>query len=513
MMPLQIKEIIKAIGGDLISANPPPEVRGISTDTRTLLRGDLFIALKGEKFDGHTFIEEALKKGAVGAIVSEVRSQKSEDRRQRTENRNRVVIKVKDTLKALGDIAKIYRKKFSKIKVIAVTGSNGKTTTKEMLGYVLSKRFNVLKAKASFNNFVGVPLTLLEIRKDTQVVILEMETNLLGGIRKLANVAKPWVGIVTNISDTHLQFLKTRESVFKEKTELIESLPSCGIAVLNADDPYVVKMKGLAEGRRVITFGIKNKSDFRASCIEIKDKHLEFILNPALSATQRRFVVRKGGVNGQYKVRLNTIFYGNVYNALAAVATAHLVFGLNLEAVVARLEEFRFPPMRMELIRLKDMKIINDCYNANPQSMREALLTLKGIQTYGRKIAVLGDMLELGQNSADFHYQIGKLCGACQIDILITVGNLACHVRRGAEEAGILKENIFTPLDSKRLTGFTLDNTQSTAQLLSNILKPKDVILIKGSRKMRMEEVVERLMAKFQSGKLKEGHYDLKRIN
>jgi len=465
-----IKEIIKATRGDLITGSLDLKVGGISTDTRTLFKGDLFIALKGEKFDGHCFLEEALKKGAVGAVISEkVKSEK-------------ITIKVKDTLQALGDIAKIHREKFSKIKVIAVTGSNGKTTTKEMLGFCLSKRFNVLKAKASFNNFVGVPLTLLEVKKDTRIVILEMETNILGGIRRLADVAKPSVGIVTNIGDTHLQFLKTRENVFKEKAELIKSLPDKGIAVLNSDDPYIVKMKELAKGRRVITFGIKNKSDdFRASHIKIKDMRLEFILND------------------QYKIRLNTILCANVYNALSTVAATHSVFGLNLKAVAAYLEEFRFPPMRMELVRLKDIEIINDCYNANPQSMREALLTFKnihpvrntkssrrgnkisnGVNTSGRRIAVLGDMLELGQNSADFHYQLGKLCGTCQIDILVTVGNLAQHIANGAKEAGMLKKNILN-----------FDDTRDAAHVLSNILKPKDVILIKGSRKMDMGKIVE----------------------
>ena len=490
------------------------KVRGISTDTRTLISEDLFIALKGEKFDGHAFLEEALKKGAIGAIVSKninpalswcqesLRCKKGRDK-------NKIIIKVKDTLKALGDIAKIYRERFD-IPVVAISGSNGKTTTKEMLSYILSKEFNTVKAKASFNNFVGVPLTLLEIKKDTEVVVLEMETNLLGGIKRLCEIAKPSVGIVTNISDTHLQFLKTRENVFKEKAELIESLPSSGIAVLNSDEPYVAKMRELVKGRRVITFGIKNKSDFRASHIKIKDTYLEFILNPVRNTKASRTDNKiSNGVNDRYRVKLNTLFYGNIYNTLAVVAAAHSVFGLNLETVIAILEEFRFLPMRMELIRLKDIhpvrnkmpeatapdtkcqgisngvKIINDCYNANPQSMREALLTLKNIHPSGRRIAILGDMLELGQNSADFHYQLGKLCAVSKIDILITMGEFARYVAKGAKEAGILKENIFT-----------FDDTRDTAAALSNTLKPKDVILIKGSRKMRMEEIVDTLCQK-----------------
>lgn len=246
-------------------------------------------------------------------------------------------------------------------------------------------------------------------------------------------------------------------------------------------------MKELAKKKRVITFGIKNKSDFCASHIKIEDTHLEFVLND------------------RYKVRLNTIFYKNIYNTLAAVAVSCSVFGLNLEKVIVHLRNFRFSPMRMELKKVKNIKIINDCYNANPQSMKEALLTLKNIQTPGRRIAVLGDMLELGKKTLDFHYQLGKLCAIYQIDILVTVGNFARNISDGAKEVDIRKKNISTPLEiyslpprkAKSLTGIIFDNIQKTAEILSNILKPKDVILIKGSRKMEMEKIIDILaMAK-----------------
>ncbi len=488
MIPLQIKEIIKSIGGDLILSTPLLKVGGISTDTRTLLEGDLFIALKGENFDGNSFLKEAFKKGAAGAIVS--KKFKIQDSRFK----DKIIIKTEDTLKALENIAKLYRKKFN-VPVVAVTGSNGKTTTKEMLSYILSGELKTVKSKASFNNFIGVPLSLLEIKKDTQVVILEMETNVLGGIRRLCEIARPSTGIVTNIGDTHLESLKTKEAVFKEKSELIEYLPSEGTAVLNFDDPYAARMKELAKTKRVIAFGIENKANFWASEIK-RGAFIEFTLNSVGCGLSK-------GVNVNYKVRLNTIFSKNVYNALAAIAVSHLVFNLSLETVIAKLREFRFPPMRMETIDFsakgrfasgeKDVKIINDSYNANPQSMQEALWTLKninpvrgklsnGVNTSGRKIAVLGDMLELGEKTLDFHYRTGKLCAACQIDILITVGNLARHIAKGAKDAGIAKENIFT-----------FDDIQETTEMLSQILKPKDVILIKGSRRVKMEEILNML--------------------
>jgi len=468
MVPLKIKEIIKATGGNLISGNPLLKVWNISTDTRTLLKGDLFIALKGENFDGHAFLEEAFEKGAIGAVVSKGCKIES------AKIKNKIIIKVEDTLKALGDIAKTYREKFS-IPVIAVTGSNGKTTTKEMLAYILSMRFSTLKARASFNNFIGLPLTLLEIKSGTQVVILEMETNLIGGTRRLCEIAHPKIGIVTNIGNTHLEYLKTKEGVYNEKLELIESLPVDGVAILNFDDPFVARMKEFARTKIIVSFGIENKSHFSASNIKIKDTFLEFILND------------------NYKVRLNTISKSNVYNALAAIAVAHLVFGLNLRQVITNLRGLRFPPMRMELINFsskgkfnstikEDIKIINDSYNANPQSMQEALFTLKNINTSGRKIAVLGSMLELGKRTLDFHYRIGRLCASCQTNILVTVGELASHIADGARESGMPEENIYV-----------CDNIQKTINILSDILRPKDVILIKGSRSTKMERLIDAL--------------------
>ncbi|WP_082853770.1 UDP-N-acetylmuramoyl-tripeptide--D-alanyl-D-alanine ligase [Kosmotoga sp. DU53] len=295
MEPISLSKIIEATGGTLLSGTPDVEIFGISTDTRTIHKGDLFVALEGERFDGHYFIDEAFKKGAIGAIVS-----------REVESKN-IIIKVRDTLKTLGDIAKIYREEFD-IPVIAVTGSNGKTTTKEMLGYILTREFKTVKAKGSYNNFVGVPLTLLEMDRHTQLAVLEMETNLLGGIKRLCEIAKPSVGVVTNIGDTHLQFLKTREGVYQEKSELVESLPEDGVAVLNADDPYVLKMKEISRTKRIVTFGVENKSEFSASNIRVGDTFLEFTLN------------------NNYRVKLNTISYCNVYNGLAAIAVSHCGF-------------------------------------------------------------------------------------------------------------------------------------------------------------------------------------------
>lgn len=460
MEPINLFQIVEATKGSLISNTPDIKISGVSIDSRTVSPGDLFIALKGENFNGHSFLAEAFRKGEVCAVISE---NINTALLERMASENKAVVKVADTLTALGDIAKIYKKKFD-LPAVAITGSNGKTTTKKILSRILSKEFKTVSAKASFNNFVGVPLTLLEIKKDTEVVVLEMETNISGGIKRLCEIAHPSIGVVTNIGDTHLQSLKTKESVYREKLELVESLPVDGVAVLNSDDSYAVKMKESTKARRIITFGIKNRAEFSACRIRIKDRYLEFILND------------------RHSVRLNSIFYSNIYNAMAAIAVLHSVFGLSLEMIIDGLSESTFPHMRMELVNFKDGMIINDCYNANPQSMKGALLTLGNINVPARKVAVLGDMLELGDKAADFHRQIGRLCAACKIDILITVGALAEYAAEGARKSGMSEADIFS-----------LESNGKTGKNILGILKPADTILIKGSRGMRMERIVEYL--------------------
>lgn len=464
-MPLQIKDILNATGGELIAGSPDVEITGFSTDSRTISPGNLFIALQGEKHDGYSFLGEALGKGAAGAVISKRLQKKN------TVTKSEIVIRVKDTLRGLGDIAKVYREEFSKAAAIAVTGSNGKTTTKEILRWLLSEEFNVVASKASFNNFVGVPLTLFEINKNTNAVVLEMETNMLGGIRRLCEIARPAFGIVTNIGDTHLEHLETKEEVYKEKAELIESLPHDGFAVLNYDDPYAVRMKELGS-KKVISYGIQNKADFTASEI------ISSIQLRTVSGIQDAFLAFT--LNKKYKIRLNTIFYKNIYNALAAIVISNYAFGMNMKTINARLRDFRFPPMRMEVIISDEIGVINDSYNANPQSMSEALLTLNKLRIYGRRIAVLGDMYELGEKSSAFHLQIGRLCATLKVDILITVGSSACFIAKGAEEAGISKKSIFV----------CDNNLEAVADLLSNLLRPKDIVLVKGSRKMKLEELV-----------------------
>lgn len=468
MIPLQIEDILNSTGGELIAGTLDGAITDISLDSRTISPGNLFVALQGEKHDGNSFFREALAKGAAGAIISR------QPQRADEVAKGSFVIKVNDTLRALGDIAQSYRDKVSKTEAIAVSGSNGKTTTKEILCWLLAEKFTIVGSKASFNNYIGVPLTLFEISNHTNVVVLEMETNMIGGIKRLCEIARPSCGIVTNVGDTHLEHLKTKEAVYRERAELIESLPIDGFAVLNHDDPYVVRMKELGS-KKVISYGIQNTADFTASGI-MSSMHVR-----AVSGIQNAFL--EFTLNKKYKIRLNTIFYKNVYNALAAIAVSISVFKLDMETIIARLRDFRFPPMRMEVLFSDEIAVINDAYNANPQSMREALLTLKKLRMYGRRIAVLGDMHELGENSSVFHFRIGRLCAALRVDILITIGSSASFIAEGAKEAGMSPKNIFI-FD---------DNLKAVADLLLHMLRPKDMVLVKGSRKMKMEELVSML--------------------
>ncbi|MCM8773492.1 MAG: UDP-N-acetylmuramoyl-tripeptide--D-alanyl-D-alanine ligase [Candidatus Omnitrophica bacterium] len=455
MEQLSIDEIIRATKGLLFNYPPRGEriIENISTDSRTLKQGDLFIALKGKNFDGHNFVKQAFDKGAKLALVS------------KKLDIDKPFIKVENTLDALGDIASYYRSKF-RVKVVGITGSNGKSTTKEILAHLLSFRFNVVKSLASFNNFVGVPLTIFSINSNTEVLIQEMETNILGGVKRLCCIARPNLGLVTNIGKTHLEFLRKEYNVFREKSELLESLPYDGYAFLNLDDRYFDRLKKVCGRRKIVTFGIENKAKFYATNIEIRDKYLCFILN------------------GKFKINLNTLFYRNVYNALGAISIACSYFGFKLREIKPLLENFTFLPLRFQLVEIKGIRFINDCFNANPDSMREAILAFNNLPAK-RKIVILGDMLELGSHKEKFHYLIGKLCGELKIDFLIAIGRLSKFMVNGAK-----KKNIKNIIYCK--------NKEKAVKSLVNLLENGDTVLVKASRAMGLEEVMERVIERIK---------------
>lgn len=447
MEELTVEEIIGATDGKLLSGYADTKISNISIDTRTIQPNDLFVAIKGKNLDGHKFVAEAITKGAIGVIIA----------KGKIKAKNSISIQVNDTTKALANIAGYYRKRFNPL-VIAVTGSNGKTTTKEMIASIISRRMQITKAKGSYNNDIGVPLTILEMNSQTQALILEIEMNILGETRRLAQIAKPKIGVITNIGDTHLEFLGNKENVLKEKTELIESLGPEGISILNADDECLRHISALPQA---VTFGISNQADVFASKITDRaDQGSHFLLN------------------GKYRVRLPVPGKHNIYNALAAIATS-LAAGLDYADIIPGIEQFKPASMRLEILRIKDLLIVNDAYNANPQSMTAALETFTKIATDGRRIAIFGDMLELGKLSQTFHYNLGKEA-AESMDIIIAIGKFSKSVVDGAISSGMNQNNLFK-----------CNNNQAALTKLIDIIKPKDKILIKGSRAIRLEEIVK----------------------
>ena len=402
------EEIIKLIPDARIEG-PGLRFTAISTDSRKTAPGELFIPLKGEKFDGAKFIPAVLKRGASALFV-------------------------KDGLKALQTLAAYHRNKF-KIPFIGVTGSCGKTTTKDMLASILGQEKLVLKNEGNLNNEIGVPLTLLKLTKRHQVAVIEMGMQGLGEIRELAEIVLPKISIVTNIGESHLEYLKTKKNVAKAKSEIFDFLGKNDYAIINQDDEYFEHLKDRvkARGAKVVTFGLLEKADIGTN--ELKGIELP--------------------VPGDH----------NIYNALAAIAAAK-IFKVKRQSIVKGLSTIPLSSRRMHVFNLPNgTKVIDDTYNANPQSLAAALKTIGGMN--GRKIAVLGSMLELGQATKSAHVQALKLARDLKIDFVFTFGE-------------------FWPRSASNFR-----NKKLLIKKLKNLIRPRDIILVKGSRGMRMEEVVE----------------------
>jgi len=451
MASFTVREILEATGGKLVQGNPRARIAGISTDTRTIKGRELFVAIKGNNFNGHDFIPSAIKKSSAALVVSE--------KRKFYYPKESVVILVKDTTHAFGDIARFHRLKF-KIPVIAITGSNGKTTAKEMIAEVISKKLKVLKSEGTQNNHIGVPLTLLRLNSKHKVAILELGTNHPGEIKYLSRIALPTIAVITNIGPAHLEFFKTPQTVFKEKSSLLQGLKKPAYAILNNDDSYLSKIKG--KGLKIISFGIRNKSDFMAGNISKKEDRIVFL------------------VNHKNRFYLNTPSLQNVYNALAAIACAR-IFKMDFASIRKPLSKFRFPEGRLTIKKVRNVKIIDDTYNANPASLRSAVEVLASYDSQ-RKILVCADMKELGDKAKDLHFSMGRYIADCGIDALITVGKLARYISEGARESGMPGNKIY-PLSS---------TTEASDKLLQ-IVRPFDIVLIKGSRAMAMEKIIEKL--------------------
>lgn len=450
MASFTAEEILLAASAECLQQGKDSFFTGVSTDTRTIKPGDIFIALVGENFDGHKFIGQAVAKGAAGVIVSTVNQMMPNEV---------TVYKVENTLTALQKIAGFHRRRFS-IPIVAITGSNGKTTTKDITAHVLSSRYHVLKTQANFNNEIGLPQTLLSLNERHQVAVVEMGMRGKGEIELLAGIAKPTIGIVTNVGETHMELLGSLENIAQAKSELITALPKDGLAILNSDNNFVAAMKDKAKCGTV-TFGINDASDIKAENITISGTTTGF----SCICPQGRFVAMIPLV-GQH----------NVYNALAAVAVG-LELGLTLDEIAEGLKAVSLTRMRQSIEKYGEYTIINDAYNASPMSMAAAIDTLVEIAPH-RRIAVLGDMLELGHISQEAHRRIGRKLASQGIEFVITLGELSKHTARAAREYGV-----------KEVISCLKHEEVQTA--LNRLLKPGDTVLLKGSRGMKMEKILE----------------------
>ena len=449
-----IAEIIEATKGTLVQGPAGIKVCSVCIDSRVVKKGELFIAIKGDVFDGHDFIDGVIAKGA-GIIIAH--------RPIEVKNPKVSVIRVEDTIRALGDIARFHRLRF-KTPVIALTGSAGKTTTKEMINAVLSRKYKVLKNEGTQNNHIGVPLTLLKLTKEHQIVVLECGTNQPGDIIWLADVARPDVAVFTNIGESHLEKLKTTQGVLQEKWNLTLFMKPFAPVFINADDLLLSRQIRKKNNLKIITYGMKAKADWVAC-----DSHI-------YNGRYLRFKV------SQRNVELNSCGVNNAYNALAAYSCG-VFFKVPIKEIVKALKSFEFPQGRGQIVRLGKGWLINDTYNANPVSMRSALQTLQAVETHGQRIFVAADMLELGSQSKALHQSLGIAIAATKINVLITVGRLAGLI------AAVVKGR------NKKMQVFACRDVESAQKCLAKVFINGDAVLIKGSRRMRMEQVAEFLLA------------------
>lgn len=455
MKELTLAQIAEACGGTLIGGNEAKEytVTGVEIDSRRVKAGDLFVAIPGEKADGHKFIPDVLKKGAYAL------SQQSLDV-------DGAYILVEDTVTAMKRLARFYRNTLD-IKVVGITGSVGKTSTKEMIASVLGTKFRVHKTQGNFNNGIGLPLTIFQIEKEHQVAVLEMGISEFGEMHELADMAQPDIMVITNIGLCHLENLKTRDGILKAKTESFAHLKPDGVVILNGDDDKLSTVEQVA-GRKPVFYGIRGRNLCETSvCADAVTEH-------GLEGMTAEFHTPQGDM----EVFIPIPGEHNIYNALAATCVAEQL-GLSMDEIKCGIAAASTISGRTNLIHTKGMTVIDDCYNANPVSMKASLDVLS--KAGGRKIAVLGDMGELGEDEKRLHYEVGTYAGTLPIDLLFCVGTLSGKLAEGAK-----KQN--PALTVKHYA----TREEMTEELLATV-KEGDAVLVKASHFMEFPKVVAAL--------------------
>ena len=458
MRNLTVKEIIEGTKGELIQGDLEYICKSFSKDTRTIQKGDTYIAIKGENFDGNKFWKQALDNGADCIIVSDIQYQKEELEKYK----DKTIIKVEDTLEALYQIARLKRS-FYNVPVIAITGSVGKTSTKDIIASVVSKKYKTLKTIGNNNNNIGLPFTILRLQ-DEEAMVLEMGMNHFGEISLLTSIAKPDICVITNIGTSHIGNLGSRENILKAKLEILEGTKNPTVIINNDNDLLHKWQEENKDNFNIKTYSINEKSIFNATNIELKENSSEFICK-----TNEENVQIKVPVGGEHFV----------LNALSAIAVGNAL-NIDIKKIVKGIEEFELTKKRMDITELENgIKIINDAYNASAESMKASLKYLAELKG-NRKIAVLGDMLELGEYTKQLHEQVGEAVYKNNIDILICGGEYAKNIGIKAKELGMQEENIYY-----------FEKNEEILSKLKEIEKQGDIILFKASNGMRFFEIAE----------------------
>jgi UDP-N-acetylmuramoyl-tripeptide--D-alanyl-D-alanine ligase len=430
------------------------QVSGWSVDSRTLRPGDLYFALRGPNHDGHAYVAEVLAKGAVGAVV---------DR----EVEGAAVLKVEDSLTALQTLASSARREWGG-DVVGVTGSAGKTTTKDVIAEMLSEGFKTAKTEGNLNNHVGLPLSLLRMDDQARVAVLEMGMNHAGEIRALAEIAKPNVGVVTNVGWAHMESFDSIEGIAAAKRELIEGLPHDGTAVLNSDDPSVAAFTSAHKGP-VVTYGESEEATVRAEDVKFSEDGVTF----RVGAT--RF---ESSLTGRHSVS----------NLLAGIAVAG-IYGITPDRLTDRVRNIQPGKMRGERLQHQGILVFNDCYNSNPDAARAMLAVLRDTPAR-RRIAVLGEMLELGRWAEPLHRDVGNYAAECGIDVLVGLRGAACYMLDAAKRSGLRAD-----------AAFFFDDPVPAGQLVRSLAQPGDAVLFKGSRGVHVERALEQFLASQEGGR------------
>jgi UDP-N-acetylmuramoyl-tripeptide--D-alanyl-D-alanine ligase len=453
MEPITVGDILKATGGMLLFPfDEEREICCVDTDSRAMHENSLFVPLAGERFDGHVYLEQALRDGAAGCLTHKPVEQLLP---------GKFYIRVEDTMTALGDLARFYRSRFD-IKVVGITGSVGKTTTKDMVASVLSQRYRVLKTEGNYNNNIGVPKTIFRLDSSHEIAVIEMGMNHMGEIDYLTHIAQPDVAIITNVGDAHIENLGSRENTLRAKSEIFNGVRPGGVAVLNGDDTLIAQLDGVLI-HPITWYGQSEHCPWR--CTEISEGEGDTMRMKAQTPL------------GTLEATIHCLGRYLFYPALSAAAVG-AQFGLALEEITRGIEAFAPTKMRMDVVRCaNEITVLNDTYNANPQSMRAAVDVLANYSGAAR-IAVLGDMLELGELGPMLHESVGKFVGKSGIDCLVTVGELGAAIAEGARSVGMSEV-------------YDRPNKEEAKVVLSQVVQPGCVALCKASRGMRFEELTD----------------------